>query len=148
MKLLPNPKKNLQFSPGLIAGENGSQFGIYLRKHVIKKMDFSIGLRVVRKSSDIVLIRCNGWHGAHPNKLHVGTPFSVIPPNTCHVHVATHAYLDVFHPQEPNSSFAQVATGYNCFGSALQYFLEEYGFVDPKTGKQLVKSPLLNFGAP
>jgi hypothetical protein len=126
-----------------IRAASGNLFAIYLRQNTIEEMDFSIGMRWIRRRGhEISLVRCNGWHDqVHKNRLERGTPQYIVPANTCHVHLATERYLRLNGPKK--IGFASPISGYKCLRSALEYFIDKFGFVSSATGRPFSLYPLL-----
>lgn len=126
----------------VITGGNGSRFGIHVRQGMVLQNDFSIGLRLVRQGGvgDIPLARCNGWHEEHKNMLDRKTPNYRINPNTCHIHTQQARYFAI---KPKKIGFALETNAFNDLASAIEYFVENYGFVSAATGKPFRLYPLL-----
>lgn len=126
--------RNLQASHRITC-ENGHAFGIYARHRTDRDNDFSLGLRLLSSSGkDIGLIRCNGWQARHRNVLEAGTPNEFIPPNTCHIHRASARYLAIDSTLEA-IGMATPTGDYLDLETAIEYFVQNFGFVSDKTGE-------------
>lgn len=133
--------KQLEYKPKLVNSTNGNRFFIFLRQKASDPNDYSVGMNLFRKrGNSIALIRCNGWHDPHRNRLEKGKPDYIIPENTCHIHLAKEKYLHFSGLKE--IGYAASTNEYNSLASALHYFVREFGFVSAKTLKPFEKNTL------
>ncbi len=141
--LVPTLKdaRQLQYKPKVVKSVDGNSFLIYLRQNALDANNFSIGMNIFRKrGNSIALVRCNGWHDEHRNHLERKRPDYKIPENTCHVHVAKQRYLQFTGSKQ--IGYATPTNAYNSLGSALHYFVREFGFVSANTLKPFEKYTL------
>jgi hypothetical protein len=84
------------------------------------------------------LIRCNGHHAKHPNRLEN----TIVPADTCHIHRITERYQK-FSGVDPET-FAEATAAYNSFETAVLYMSESFGIYvsdDPYGGRKLFAGP-------
>lgn len=117
------------------------RFRLIARKSPSDPMNFSIGLQLLSGEA-VGLIRCNGWHNVHFNRLERGTPEYEIPANTFHIHSAKERYLNVAGKLE-EIGFASPTGEYHSFETALEYYVATYGFVDEIGGSPFPRQPIL-----
>ena len=119
-----------------IKGESGNVFRIILRQNSINAFDFSVILIFQDKDGkEYRLVRYNGKHPSkHTNKWEKeqGQSDHTFAP-AFHIHQATERYQESGYPID---GYAVVTTAYQDFNSALNHFLKENNFEEPK-GPQL-----------
>jgi len=123
-------------------GASGNKFVAFTRwyrENEFNPHDFSVGLLYVPPGGKgIILLRCNGWHGPHTNRLEKSAQSknSKIPANTFHVHRITERYQE----EKRVENYAEATDEFFSFASALHYMIDAFGFVvsdDPfGTGSQ------------
>jgi len=134
-KLKPKLKSRFQFEESSLSikGKNGNIFRIIIRSNKINAFDFSIIL-VYRDNDgkEYRIVRYQGKHSSeHTNKWEKGKklPNSKFKP-AFHIHKATQRY------QEDGfdiDGYAEITSLYNDFTSALDCFLKDNNFIEPKT---------------
>lgn len=107
-----------------LVGAKGNSFRIWVSVNPLQPNDFSIGLVwIASKTEKHDLVRCNGWHDEHPNKLER----IKIPANTCHIHLLTERYQ--LAKRTSRLGYAVDASGcYGDFKTARDYFCSHFGF--------------------
>jgi hypothetical protein len=88
------------------------------------KKQFSIILSYVKGKSEIPLVRCNGHHGPHTNRLEKRAKRGIafIPQNTFHIHIITERYQNY----DKNQTYAEPTTEYHSAESALEYMCNHF----------------------
>lgn len=98
------------------------RFVIQVRKNpaIGQEMDFAIMLYYMAPKSCLYhLIRLDGWHDAHTNKIER----TRVPENTCHIHRMTERYQNFGKPD----GFAVESDDFSCFQSAVEYMCFSFG---------------------
>ncbi|HWB14581.1 MAG TPA: hypothetical protein VG826_35480 [Pirellulales bacterium] len=122
--MAPRPRKDRPNQLGRrlnVRSVGGKTFKVYTSVNARLTNNFSIGLIWYPSAHEkLTLIRCNGWHEAHPNRIER----TIIQPDTCHIHRITERYQLVGKPE----AYAEETTEYHDFKTALQYFFSKFGF--------------------
>lgn len=106
-------------SNNIIVGKDGSTFVISIRQSKFNLLDFSVIFGVMIGGSVFRLIRYNGDHGEHTNKI-TGEKFS-----GCHIHRATKIYQENGFEEE---GYAEPTDKYVDWKGALNTLLHENNF--------------------
>lgn len=119
----PKPKKlNRNLTAGVdVIGQSGKSYRLSSRLSPTFPTVFSIILMLKYNGKWLNLIRHNGFHGAHPNRLE-GT---WIPANTFHIHRITERYMR-FKVKSPEA-FAEATDQFTTFAGAVDYMAIRYG---------------------
>ena len=123
---------------------SGRKFAVHLRRHETNYRDFSVGLRWKRTRTDsIQLVRCNGWHAEHRNRLERGKPNYKIPANTCHVHMVSERYMCF--EDDKSLGYAVAVDYFECIDQALCFLVDKFGFVSRADNSPFNIYPLFGF---
>lgn len=88
-----------------VVAESGNRFRIFVKVNTRIANNFSVGIVLYTAHGEKHdLIRCNGWHDEHENKLDT----TVIPADTPHIHRLNEAYQRAGWPM----GYAEVTTRY------------------------------------
>jgi len=137
-----NPEHRHRQLSRKVEGENGNWFKVFSRISKDDPQNFSVGLHLLKRDSEIGLVRVNGHHAGHRNRIKVGLSYEEIPPNTCHIHKAQARYLAI-DEKLISIGYAEVTDRYMDFRTALEFFLSQYGFVSRNSGKPFVFTAIL-----
>ncbi|MEX2174409.1 MAG: hypothetical protein WD872_08605 [Pirellulaceae bacterium] len=109
-----------------ITSDNGRVFRVVACKKR-RPFQFSIILAFTWYRQQINLVRCNGHHREHTNKIEDRTKSGVrgIPANTFHIHYATQRYQLAGQAAE---SYAEPTSDYFSFESAIEFLCSRFGF--------------------
>ena len=114
-----------------IVGENGNSFKIIIRQNKINPLDFSVIFGVLISGKLFKLVRYNGEHGEHTNKL----DGKVI--EGFHIHRATKIYQENGFREE---GYAEKSNRYSDWKTALKLLLEQNNFqIEVDEGQRRLK---------
>lgn len=104
-----------------VTGKSGKRYRLYVKVNDQICNNFSVGLVYYLNATEkIGLIRCNGFHGPHTNKIER----TIIPPDTPHIHTLTERYQLLGRPL----GFAEATLRYVDVRSAISFVSRSYGF--------------------
>jgi hypothetical protein len=130
LKTRLTPENRSLVSKRGITSDGGRVFEISARRDCRVDMHpkrFSIVLGFTWHGQRINLIRCNGWHAPHTNRIEENAASGVIyiPRDKFHVHYATERYqiddMSVEYYAEPTEE-------YDTFEGAIEYMCDHFGF--------------------
>lgn len=143
--ILLNPKpmrKHRDLSARIhVRTKQGKRFQIFVRKAAHDPTDFSVGVIYKADGGEKYrLVRCNGYHGEHPNRLEIvsGTGVARVPAKTFHIHMITERYQQYRKPD----SYAEPTNEFASFAQAVEFVCDSFGFYDPEHNYKGGRHPL------
>lgn len=134
-KLKRRPRKNRRHERSArleVVSAGGLRFRLFVKVNDRLTNNFSVGIVYVASTGEKYnLIRCNGWHNEHINKIEK----TVIPEDTCHIHRLREDYQKKERPM----AYAEETFAYHDVKSAIKHVARHYGFyreMPPRTDGQ------------
>ncbi len=131
-RITSSPKKfaarnsgNFQNSMELASIEQKYRFAVFMRQNIALPDRFSIGLMLIEEgtSDRTKLLRCNGKHGPHHNRIINNDVIDDQP----HVHIATEAAINA---GLDTDAFAVAISDYYSYQQCIAYFSTRVNIVD------------------